>query len=84
MLYPDGSYKPCTQNDSAMLISQSHKKYMVHVYDHNRLFEDLRSVSTLPSGISNDLNLVVIVLKEGHSFDAKEKERLVALVNLNS
>ena len=37
------------------------KKYMVHIYDHNGLFEGSSSVSTLSFDLLSDLNLVAIV-----------------------
>ena len=70
-----------THRNSALILSQSqHKHYTLCVYDHNGLFEGLSSDDTLYSDIPDDLNLVVVVLKQGRRFDADERERLKALI----
>ena len=70
-----------THRNSALILSQSqHKHYTLCVYDHNGLFEGLSSDDTLYSDVPDDLNLVVVVLKQGRRFDADERERLKALI----
>ena len=70
-----------THRNSALILSQlQHKHYTLCVYDHNGLFEGLSSDDTLYSDLPDDLNLVIVVLKQGRRFDTHERERLEALI----
>ena len=72
-----------TRTGSAMLDSASQlKKYKFSVYDHNGLFEDsISSVNTRFSDLPAEINLVTIVLKQKHMFNAQDIEVLEAVVS---
>ena len=73
---------PQTCKGSATLFSVSQSKnYKINVYDHDGLFEGTSSVNTLSSDIRVDLDLVIFVLKRGHSFDVKEWEILSTIIS---
>ena len=88
MLGCDGWFKindpqcPQTSEGSVVLKSASQlKNYKVQVYDHTGLFEGASSIDTLPSAVPKKLDLVMIVLKCGCSFDESEVEVLKSVVS---
>ena len=58
------------QGSGALHSASQGKNYMVKIYDHDGLFEGASSVDNLSSEIPEDLDLVIFVLKHGHSFDS--------------
>ena len=90
MLNSDGYFKINGQESirlqtccgSAMLdsVSQS-KRLKLNIYDQSGLFEGFSSVDTFFSSLPRDLNLVVIVLKHGRSFEENEQEILKVVMN---
>lgn len=87
MLSSDGCFKincnkcPQTCGGTAVLRSSSqHKDYKITVYDHDGLFEGASSINTLSSDVPERLNLVIFVLKRGHSFNVDERDILKAVV----
>ena len=88
MLNYDGCFminnQKCNQTckGSAILSSTVQcKNYKINIYDHDGLFEGVSSIDTFSSDIPKDLNLVIFVLKHGHSFDAKERQILSTVMS---
>ena len=70
-----------THRNSALILSESqHKHYTLCIYDHNGLLEGLSSDDTLYSDLPDDLNLVIVVLKQGRRFDTDERKRLEVVI----
>ena len=88
LLNSDGCFKindqlyPQTSEGSSVLRSVSQlKDYKVQVYDHAGLFEGASSIDHLSYAVPCELNLVIFVLKRGHSFNENEMEILVSVTN---
>ena len=73
---------PQTLQGSAVLQSASQlKNYKIEVYDHAGLFEGASSIDTLSSAIPVKLNLIILVLKCGCSFDEGDVKILESVMN---
>ena len=88
ILNSDGWFKindqryPLTTHGSSMIRSASQlKDYKLEVFDHSGLFEGASSIKELSSAVSEELNLVIFVLKHGHHFDESEVSILKSVVS---